>query len=210
MRSVLVTGAGGGLGSEVVKRLEREYRVLAPSRGSLDVTSERSVADFFTTESDLYALVHLVGGWSGGNVAETSVDLWRQMFELNATAAFVTMREAARRIARPGRIIAISSIASLHVTSGSAAYTVSKAALNALVQSLAADLRGSGVTVNAIAPDTMATQANLDGGADPSKLVQPADVAETIAFLLSDASSSISGTVISMRSYGSSSSSPGS
>lgn len=204
MRSVLVTGAGGGLGSEVVKRLEREYRVLAPSRGSLDVTSERSIAGFFTAESDIYALVHLVGGWSGGKVDETSVELWRQMFELNATAAFVTMREAARRIARPGRIIAISSIAAQHITSGSAAYTVSKAALNALVQSLAADLRGSGVTVNAIAPDTMATPANLDDGAGQSKFVQPADVAETIAFLLSDRASSINGTVISMRSYGSS------
>jgi NAD(P)-dependent dehydrogenase (short-subunit alcohol dehydrogenase family) len=199
MRSIVITGAGGGLGSEVVLRLEREYRVLAPSRETLDVTSERSVAGFFAAESDLYALVHLVGGWSGGNVAETSVDQWRQMFELNATAAFLTMREAARSISRPGRIVAISSIATQPVKSGSAAYTVSKSALNALVQSLAADLRGSGVTVNAIAPDTMATPANLAGGADASKFVKPADVAETIAFLLSAAASSISGAVVSMR-----------
>lgn len=183
----------------MVRRLEREYRVLAPSRESLDVTSEGSVAGFFEAESGIYALVHLVGGWAGGNVDATSVDQWRHMFELNATAAFLTMREAARQIARPGRIIAISSIATQRITSGSAAYTVAKAALNALVQSLAADLRGSGVTVNAIAPDTMATPANLDGGADVSKLVQPADVAETIAFLLSARASAISGTIISMR-----------
>lgn len=198
MRSVLITGAGGGLGSEVVLRLEREYRVLAPSRESLDVTSERSVAEFFAAERDLYALVHLVGGWSGKRVTETSLDQWHRMFELNATAAFLTMREAARSIVAPGRIVAISSIATRHITSGSAAYTVAKSALNALVQSLAADLHGSGVTVNAIAPDTMATPANLEDGSDASKMVKPADVAETIAFLLSERAAAISGTVIPM------------
>ena len=199
MRSVVVTGAAGGLGSEVVLRLREEYRLLTPSRHELDVTSEASAGEFFASRRDLYALVHLVGGWSGGSVDETSRAQWQQMFDVNVTSAFVMMREAARVLTRPGRIVAISSIASLEVTSGSAAYTVAKSALNALVQVLAADLRGSGITVNALAPTGIATTAMLAGGADAATLVSPAAIAETLAFLLSDRAAAISGTVIPMR-----------
>ena len=199
MRALLITGAAGGLGGEVVKRLEREYRLITPSRKELDVASEPSVRDAFAAAGELYGLVHLVGGWAGGNVAETSLETWSQMFSLNTTAAFLTMREAARTMKGPARIIAVSSIATLHVTSGSAAYVAAKSALNALVQALAADLRGSGITVNAVLPDSMATPAMLAGGADASKLVDPADVAGTIAWLLSDTASGVTGALVPVR-----------
>ena len=194
-----MTGAGGGLGSEVVLRLREEYRLLTPSRHDLDVTSEASARAFFASQRDLYALVHLVGGWSGGRVEETTSEQWQQMLDVNVTSAFVTMREAARVMTRPGRIIAISSIASLEVTSGSAAYTVAKSALNTLVHVLAADLRGSGITVNAVAPTGIATKAMLSGGADAATLVSPDVIAETLAFFLSDAAATISGTILPMR-----------
>jgi NAD(P)-dependent dehydrogenase (short-subunit alcohol dehydrogenase family) len=196
MRALLITGAAGGLGGEVVKRLEREYRLITPSRKELDVASDTSVGDAFAAAGELYGLVHLVGGWAGGKVAETSLETWSQMLSLNTTAAFLTMREAARTMKGPARILAVSSIATLNITAGSAAYTVAKSALNALVQSLAGELRGSGVTVNAVLPDGMATPAMVAGGADASRLVDPADVAETIAWLLSDAASAVTGALV--------------
>lgn len=157
---------------------------------------ESSVRAAMATAGDLYAVVNLVGGWSGGHVVETSLDDWRRMLDLNATAAFIVLREAARVLQRPGRIVAVSSIASLQIAGGAAAYSVAKAALNALVSVLAAELRGSGITANVVAPSGMATPAMLEGGADAATLVDPAEVAEAIAFLLSDAASGISGTVL--------------
>lgn len=180
-------------------RLREEYRLITPSREELDVTNEASARAFFEAQRDLYALVHLVGGWSGGRVEATSLEQWQRMLALNVTSAFVTMREASRVLKRPGRIIAISSTASIDITPGSAAYTVAKSALNTLVAVLAADLRGTGITVNALAPNGIATKAMLEGGADAATLVTPAAIAEAVRYLLSDDAATVTGTIIPMR-----------
>lgn len=198
MRTLVITGGTGGLGTEVVRRLSLDYRCVVLGRAQVDLTSEESVGRAFADVGEIYGLVHLVGGWSGGTVRETSIETWSKMLALNATAAFLAMREALSHISKPGRIVAISSIASLDIAGGSAAYTVAKSALNALIQVIAAEEHANGITANAILPESLATPAMLKSG-DASKLVPLERVAETIAFLLSDAAAGTSGTLIPIR-----------
>lgn len=207
MKTIVITGGTGGLGTTVTARLSRDYRCIVLYRGQApdgveglqaDLLEESSVRGAFERAGELYALVHLAGGFAAGDVASTSFETWTQMLSLNTTAAFLAIRQALPRLTRPGRIVAVSSISSTHRAAGVAAYTVSKAALNTLVETTALELKGSGITVNAILPDSMATPAMLQS-MDASKLVPLDRVAETIAFLLSDAAASISGALIPLR-----------
>src|SRR5688500_6187888 len=198
MRTLVITGGTGGLGTEVVRRLSRDYRCVVLGHAQVDLTSEESVRNAFADSGEIYGLIHLVGGWSGGTIRTTSIETWSKMLALNATAAFLAMRGALPHITNPGRIVAISSIASPDINGGSAAYVVAKSALNALIQVVAAEERANGITANAILPDSLATPAMLKSG-DASKLVPLERVAETIAFLLSDAAAGTSGTLIPIR-----------
>jgi NAD(P)-dependent dehydrogenase (short-subunit alcohol dehydrogenase family) len=198
MRTLVITGGTGGLGTDVVQRLSRDYRCVVPAHAQVDLTSEDSVRKFFEEVGEIYGLVHLVGGWSGGSVRETSIETWSKMLALNTTAAFLAARGALAHMSNPGRIVCISSIASLDISGGSAAYTVAKSALNALVQVIAVEERAKGITANAILPDSMATPAMLKS-MDASKLVPLERVSETLAFLLSDAAAGTSGMLIPIR-----------
>lgn len=198
MRRLAITGGTGGLGTEVVRRLSIDYDCIVLSHETVDLTSENSVRQAFAGIGEIYGLVHLVGGFAGGTVRETPLETWSKMLALNTTAAFLAMRGALPHITKPGRIIVVSSLATLNPEGGSAAYTIAKSALNALVQVLAAEERANGITANAVLPDSMATPAMLKT-TDASKLVPLERVSETIAFLLSDAASGTSGTLIPIR-----------
>jgi NAD(P)-dependent dehydrogenase (short-subunit alcohol dehydrogenase family) len=198
MRRVVITGGTGGLGTAVVERLSLDYDCVVLGHAEIDVTSEESVRNAFSDLGELYGLVHLVGGFAPGKIADTSLETWSRMLSLNLTAAFLVMREALPRLTRPGRIVAVSSIATLTPAAGSVAYSVAKSALNALVESIAAGERGTGLTANAVLPDSMATPAMLKE-MEASKLVPLGQVAETIAFLLSDAAAGITGTLLPIR-----------
>lgn len=202
MRTVVITGGTGGLGTEVVRRLSRDYRCVVLGRAQVDLTDEESVRQAFDNLFDqigeIYGLVHLVGGWAGGSVRETSIETWSKMIALNTTAAFLAARGALAHMTHPGRVVAVSSIATLTIGGGSAAYTIAKSALNTLIQVIAAEERANGITANAVLPDAMATPAMLKE-TDASKLVPLERVSETIAFLLSDAAAGTSGTLIPIR-----------
>jgi NAD(P)-dependent dehydrogenase (short-subunit alcohol dehydrogenase family) len=80
------------------------------------------------------------------------------------------------------------------------AYTVSKAGVNALTQALAHEVRARGVTVNAVLPSTMDTEANRRAmpDADRSGWVTPDSVARAILFLASDAAADVTGTLLAV------------
>jgi NAD(P)-dependent dehydrogenase (short-subunit alcohol dehydrogenase family) len=196
MRTLVITGGTGGLGNDVAQRLSAEYRCLVFGHAQVDLTSEESVRKAFDEAGEIYGLVHLVGGWAGGTVRETSTDTWSKMLALNTTAAFLAARGALLHMTSPGRIVVISSVATLTPSAGSAAYHVAKSALNALVEVLAIEERSNAITVNAVLPDAMATPAMLKQTSDASKLVPLGRVSETIAFLLSDAAAGTSGALI--------------
>ena len=210
MKTLIVTGGTGGLGTAVVARLSADYRCVllarraAPNVIQADLSDEASVRAAVTRAVEQfgapYGLVHMAGGYADGTVSQSTSEVWHEMIGLNLTSAFYAVRETLKQMRRdtPGRMVVISSEATLTKFAGAAAYTISKTALNALVELTAAELAGSMITINALLPSTLDTPASRAAMPDARRV--PLDrVAETIAFLLSDAAASISGALIPLR-----------
>lgn len=219
-RVILVTGANGGLGIFVTKAfLATGDTVVGTSRSiqAFDLENPRFVA----VPSDLTdagsaaklvelvyqrlrridALVHVMGGFAGGQtIAETDDTTWDQMMNLNLRSAFNIFRATIPRMraAARGRIVAIASRAAAEPAARIAAYAASKAALASLVRSAALENKDLRITVNAILPGTMNTEANrkADPQADFSRWVRPENVADLVVFLCSDAAADITGAAI--------------
>jgi len=207
MQPLLITGATGGLGTEVVRALRDEYDVVAlvrsPSAESnvrsvhADLSDPASVREALRPVGMPYGLVHLAGGFTLGSLADTSDDAWRKMIDLNLTAAFVAIRETLSVMDRgaPGRIVVVSSDAARTKPPGMIAYTVSKSALNTLIEVLAKELKGTHITANALMPSALDTPAMR--GEMPREQLVPLDrVAATIRFLLGEAGANINGALI--------------
>ncbi|MCU1244270.1 MAG: family oxidoreductase [Acidobacteria bacterium] len=215
MRTLIVTGGTGGLGGTVVARLTREYHCVVLYNSTVpagmnvdgihaDLTDEASIRSAITQAADRfgppYGLVHLAGGFAGGRVSETGSDDWQTMIGLNLTSSFVVIRETLGRMRRdePGRIVAISSEATRTRPTTAAAYVISKTGLNLLIELTAAELAATPITANALLPGTLDTEA-MRKEMPKARRVPLGTVAETIAFLLSDVASSISGALIPLR-----------
>jgi NAD(P)-dependent dehydrogenase (short-subunit alcohol dehydrogenase family) len=213
--SVLITGAAGGLGSEVCRVFtEAQLQVVAVDRAWKEVHPYRTIdADLNTAEGaavmvertlehgPIDALIHLVGGFSGGkSVAETDDKTWDLMMNVNLRVAVNAIRAALKPMmeARKGRIVAIGSRAAVEPSPKLAAYAVSKAALVSLVKNTAAEVKDFGITANVVLPSTIDTAANRKAmpQSDFSKWVTPESIAGLLLFLASDAASDVSGAVI--------------
>lgn len=208
-RVILVTGASGGLGSAVVPAFEKAGGVvLGASRSgaiAADLTSDAGARSAVRQAIDkagrIDVLAHLMGGWAGGKpVAGTDDATWRTMLAVNLDAAFYVARAALPHLtaAGRGRMVMVGSRAGVEPAAGSAAYNVAKAGLVALVRTIAAEVKDSGVTCNAVLPSTIDTAVNRAAmpGADHSKWVKPQAIAELIVWLASDAAAEISGAAI--------------
>jgi 2-dehydro-3-deoxy-L-rhamnonate dehydrogenase (NAD+) len=211
----LVTGGASGIGAAVVTLLlERGAAVASVDLnagdspdGSLavdgDVTDSSSVADAVArAEDELGPLDAVVccAGTAGDSLKTVDVtdDEWRRVFALNCDGVFYFNREAARVMAPRGRgrIVNVASIAGKEGNPMAAAYSASKAAVIGMTKSFGKDLATSGVLVNCIAPAVISTpmldqmsQEHIDymvSKIPMNRLGQPAEVAELVAFLVSE------------------------
>jgi len=121
---------------------------------------------------------------------------------VNLDAVFYCCRAFLRqkRMKSYGRIISIAAQTVFRPAAGRSAYAVSKGGVAMLTGVLGEELRGSGITANAIAPSIIRTPANRKSmpKGDPSKWVDPADIAEEILHLCNESAGSINGSVIPM------------
>src|SRR5216683_4955737 len=224
---VLVAGGTGGLGRAVslafleegarvivTYRNQKEFDVLASATGenssvlegdSADVTDEAEVQQLIdrilSEHGRLDALVNAVGGYAGG------VPLWQldskvfdRLLAQNLRSGYVLSRTVVPAMLKQksGTIINVASKAAFDHAAGAAAYVASKAAAVAMMDSLAADLKGTGVRVNSILPSIIDTEANRKAmpGVDFAQWPKPEDIARVILFLCSDDAKLIHGAAV--------------
>lgn len=145
-------------------------------------------------------LVAGVGGFAAGALLETDAATWTRMLDLNLGSAFAAARAVVPHMTRAGygRVVLVASRAVVPPAAGFIAYTVAKAGVIAFAQALAQEMRGRGVTVNAVLPSTMDTPANRAAmpDADRSGWVPVEAVASAIAMLARPESGHITGTLV--------------
>jgi NAD(P)-dependent dehydrogenase (short-subunit alcohol dehydrogenase family) len=205
-RVVLITGASGGLGGAVAHAFREAGAELAETPGAradLTVSAEAAklVEQVRARWGRLDALVHLVGGFEGGTpVAQTEDRVWNRMLDLNLNTAFYMARAVlpGMMAAGRGRILAIGSRTAVEPASTLGAYGVSKAALIALIRTIALEVKGTKLTANAVLPSVIDTAANraANPGADYSRWVRPEAIARLLVWLASDAAADINGAAI--------------
>jgi NAD(P)-dependent dehydrogenase (short-subunit alcohol dehydrogenase family) len=149
-------------------------------------------------------LAHTVGGFAAGQpVHEAGMDVWDKMMNLNAKTVYVTCGRVAQHMVEkgvPGKIVAVLSKHAYAGSRNSAAYSASKAAAQRVLESMAAELGSLGINVNAIVPARIDTPQNRaeSPNADYSKWVKPAEIADAMLYLTSDAARSINGASLNL------------
>ncbi|MCP5454603.1 MAG: 3-oxoacyl-ACP reductase FabG [Spirochaetaceae bacterium] len=228
-RRCLVTGGSKGIGRAIVEAFLREGAAvdyLSRSRaddhdalaaaGPLgwlacdvsDAAALEAVVEGAVKAAPYDVVVNNAGVTRDGLSFRMSLDDWRAVIDTNLTSAFVVSRVAARAMIkrRSGSVINVASVVGLVGNGGQANYAASKAGLIGLTKSLAREVAGRGVRVNAIAPgyiDTAMTEAIPEAAKAAlreriplGRTGSPAEVASVALFLASDLASYVTGEVI--------------
>ncbi len=230
----LITGSSRGIGAALAQRLAGEgFRVIVNYAGSAgpaaavvasieaaggqalalqaDVADPVAVGVMFEEVERAFQGIDVVVNCAGvmqlASVADSDDQLFDRTVAINFKGTFNVCREAARRLRNGGRIINFSSsvIGMRSPTYG--VYIATKAAVEGLTQVLAQEMRGRGITVNAVAPGPVATALFLDGKspeliermsrvAPLERLGEPGDIAEVVAFLAGPQGGWVNGQVV--------------
>jgi 3-oxoacyl-[acyl-carrier protein] reductase len=220
-RVAIVTGGSGGIGRPTAERLARDGMAVvityagnkqpaddavagivaaggAATAVRADVADENDVTELFDTAERVYGgvdvVVHTAGIMLLSPLTELDLDALDRMHRTNIRGTFVVNREGARRVRAGGAIINFSSSVVKLALPTYTAYAASKGAVDAMTLTLAKELRGRDITVNAVAPGPTATPLFLDGKppevveqltkmAPLERLGAPEDIAEVVAFL---------------------------
>jgi len=229
-RRALVTGAGSGIGLAVARALHAEAAdvVLADARleaaeaaaeelgdraraVALDVRDEAAVAAVLDEAGALDVLANVAGIGSTTTAPDTALDVWEDVFAVNARGTFLCCKHAipAMAAAGGGAIVNMASIAALVGLRNRAAYCASKGAVVALTRALAVDHVGDGIRVNAVCPGTVDSPwvrrlveevgESLDAlrARQPmGRLGTPDEIAGAVLYLASDAAAFVTGSAL--------------
>jgi NAD(P)-dependent dehydrogenase (short-subunit alcohol dehydrogenase family) len=215
----IVAGAGSGLGQATALRLHGAgLTIVAVDRNEAGLKRlpdeiHREVADatdpavpeplvsrIAATIGAPDILVNTIGAFELGDALSVTPQSLRQLMDVNLGAALWLTQAVAPHMQQRGSgvIVHVAARPGLEPTAGYAAYGASKAALVHLVRILDVELRPHGIRVNAVAPQTIATEKNK-AMFPPEMLagaVEPEAIADVIAFLVSDAAAPVSGAVL--------------
>ena len=222
----LVTGASGGIGSEIARRLHNAgaHVILSGTNqekldslgaelkeSSVKVCDLSNHADCESLINDIENIDILVcnaGMTKDGLVIRMKIEDFEDVMNVNLTSSFILNKLAARKMmsARSGRIINISSIVAVTGNPGQVNYCASKAGMIGMAKSLALEIAGRGVTVNVVAPGFIKTNMtdklnekqveHIMSKIPMGRMGMPGDIASAVLFLASDAASYITGQTI--------------
>jgi NAD(P)-dependent dehydrogenase (short-subunit alcohol dehydrogenase family) len=166
-----------------------------------ELTNEDDIARLYDGVTDLWASIHIAGGFAMGPVAETDKTGMLHMLNINFVSCYLCCRAAVQGFGTAGgRIVNVAARPGIEprLGAGMAPYAASKAAVAAFTQALAAEVAGRGVLVNAVAPSIIDTPANRAAmpKADHAAWPKPAEIAATIAFLASAENKVTTGGVV--------------
>jgi NAD(P)-dependent dehydrogenase (short-subunit alcohol dehydrogenase family) len=224
---VLVAGGTGGLGNAVSRafleedatvvvtyRKEEEFVALkqvaeakaASLEGTtVDVSDEGAVrgfvADVLSRHGRVDVLVNTVGGYAGGvKLWELETKVFDAMLSLNLRSGYALARAVVPAMLKQkqGAIVNVAAKAALDHGAGASAYAASKAAAVAMMDSLAEDLKGSGVRVNSVLPSIIDTAVNRRAmpNANFAAWPKPEEIAQVILFLCSDHAAVVHGAAL--------------
>ena len=215
----VITGAGRGIGAAIAAKIAAMGAavVLAGrTREPLESTSDAIVKAGGQAEAVVCDVMHLssvealaahidktlgrldilvnnagIGGF-GGPLHQLPSESWDEVLNTNLRGVYYCIRALAPLMIRDrtGHIINISSLAGKNALPNGAAYAASKWGLNGLSYSVAEELRTYNIRVSVVCPGSVDTELSPHAGKDKSKMLQPEDVAHTVAMLVTQASQS--------------------
>ena len=217
-RVAVVTGGASGIGAQTAARLVADgAEVLRiDQKGDadllLDVTSDTASKEILDAVKSRFGKLDIIVTCAGISkflpLEDTSDQVWDNNLAVNLTAVFRLVRDAALLLkeSQAGRVVTIGSVMSEFAGPGLAAYTASKHGLLGLSRALATELGGHGITVNCVQPGAIETPMTAPAFNDMpeyktfwsekaplGRLGQPQDIADVIAFLVSDEARFMSG-----------------
>jgi 3-oxoacyl-[acyl-carrier protein] reductase len=211
-RIVFLTGGARGIGAAIRQELVTAgYTVISPSREELDLASKDSVEAYLRKHADLVAdvLINNAGMNVPEKISKITWDTWGKTLQTNLASAVRLIQFLAPAMSSRGygRILNTSSILGIVTKEGRAAYSMTKAALNALTRSAALEFGAGGVLVNSLAPgyvDTELTRQNNSPEALTSiirsiplgRMADPKELAKIACFLVSDQNTYLTGQTI--------------
>jgi NAD(P)-dependent dehydrogenase (short-subunit alcohol dehydrogenase family) len=215
---VIVTGGFGTLGRAVAaaftargdKVARVDYAPSAPDRaaaldiGGTDITdpaaADAVIAKITATLGAPNVLINIAGGFVWETLEDGGPATWERMFRINVLTAVTMTKSAlpALKSAAAAQIINIGANAAIKADGGMGSYTGSKSGVHRLTESLAAELKDTNITVNAILPTILDTPVNRKDlpDADFTTWVKPEAVADVALFLASKASRAVTGALI--------------
>ena len=217
-RVAVVTGGASGIGAQTAARLVADGAegLRVDQKGDadllLDVTSDTASKEILDAVKSRFGKLDIIVTCAGISkflpLEDTSDQVWDNNLAVNLTAVFRLVRDAAPLLkeSQAGRVVTIGSVMSEFAGPGLAAYTASKHGLLGLSRALATELGGHGITVNCVQPGAIETPMTAPAFNDMpeyktfwsekaplGRLGQPQDIADVIAFLVSDEARFMSG-----------------
>lgn len=223
MKNIIITGAGGGLGSASTRVfLDAGYRIIATVSGAegknrlpadtevdpyiVDLSDETSSAVFVSEIIEKYgkidAALLLVGGFAAGDIDSTSGADLHQMLSLNFETAYYTVRPLLKHMLETGdgRIVLVGARPALDPRDGKSmvAYSLSKSLLFGLAECVNEEVKGTHIVATVVVPGTLDTAANrkMMPEADASRWVKPLAVAEIMKFVCGETAAPLRDTVL--------------
>ena len=223
-KTIVITGGFGALGRGVAQAaaargasvaaldigatppagLAEQLGASALLLGGVDLSSGEGAAKAMAAVKAKFgrldALLNIAGGFQWETVEDGKPESWDRMYALNLKTALNACKAALPYLLESGagRIVNVGAQSALQAASGMGPYAASKSAVHRLTESLAAELKLKGVTVNAVLPSIIDTPANRRDmpKAEFDRWVSPADLAAVMLFLASDEAKAVTGALI--------------